>query len=574
MRNTIRLPLALVLCVATPAAAQSADLVLFHGKVITVDSADRIAEAVAVRGQRIIAVGTDAEILKLAGPATRRVDLKGRAVTPGLIDAHMHFALGGVERYGRLNVGFDAAKSVADVARLVGERARVTKAGDWVIGTGWDEGKLAEKRYVTAADLDPVSGDHPVALVHATGHYLVANSAALRIARITRDTPDPPAGTIDHLPGGAPSGVLKESAMDLVSRHWPPIQAAERERGIERLARELNAEGMTAIKDPGIDEADWAAYRAVHGRGALPLRVFVLWTGGSTAAAARAVIASRAKMSRPYETTGDDRLMSGGVKLYMDGSGGARTAWMWQPWNRNTTEVDGTNTGYPTADPDTLRALIRMYHDAGMHVSVHSIGDRAIDWTVGSFEAALAAKPTHGLRHGIIHANIPTDSAIATMARLEREYDAGYPEPSATFTWYLGDVYAPNFGARARRLNPFATFLRNGIHWANGSDFFVTPFPARYGIWSAIARETLLGAPGDPFGRDEAVDVKAALRANTIWAAHQIFLDRKVGSIEVGKYADLAVWDRDPYSVPTADLKEMRCELTVFNGKVVFERKP
>jgi predicted amidohydrolase YtcJ len=276
-------------------------------------------------------------------------------------------------------------------------------------------------------------------------------------------------------------------------------------------------------------------------------------------------------MSRPYQNTGDDRLISGGVKVFMDGSGGGRTAWMWQPWNRNTTEVDGTNTGYPTADPDTLRALIRMYHDAGMHVSVHSIGDRAIDWTVGSFEAALAAKPTRGLRHGIIHANIPTDSAIATMARLEREYDAAYPEPSATFTWYIGDVYAPNFGARSKRLNPFATFLKNGIHWANGSDYSVTPFPARYGIWAAIARETLLNAPGDPFGREESVDVRAALRAVTIWAAHQIFLEKKIGSIEVGKYADLAVWDRDPYTVPTADLKEMKCEMTVFNGKVVFE---
>jgi predicted amidohydrolase YtcJ len=547
--------------------------VLVHGKIITVDSADRIAQAIAVRGQRIIAVGTDAEVLKLAGPATRRIDLKGRAVTPGLIDAHIHFAPSGVERYTRLDVGYAAAKSVADIVRLVGERARETKAGGWVIGTGWDEGKLAEKRYITAADLDAVSGDHPVSLVHTTGHYLVANSAALRIAGISHDTPYPPAGTIDRLPDGAPSGVLKESAMDLVNQHLPAVTAAERERAIEQFAKELNAEGMTAIKDPGIDADDWAAYRAVRSRNALPLRVFVLWSSGKTAAAARELIASRAKMSRPYQSTGDDRLISGGVKVFMDGSGGGRTAWMWQPWNRNTTEVDGTNTGYPTANPDTLRALIRMYHDAGMHVSVHSIGDRAIDWTLGSFEAALAAKPTRGLRHGIIHANIPTDSAIATMARLEWEYDAAYPEPSATFTWYIGDVYAPNFGARSIRLNPFATFLKHGIHWANGSDYSVTPFPARYGIWAAIARETLLNAPGDPFGREESVDVRAALRAVTIWAAHQIFLEKKIGSIEVGKYADLAVWDRDPYTVPTADLKEMRCELTVFNGKVVFEKQ-
>ena len=223
----------LLLSVTTHPTAQSADLVLVNGKVITVDSADRIAQAVAVRGQRIVAVGTDAEILKLAGPATRRVDLKGRAVTPGLIDAHLHFVSSGIDRYGRLDVGFNTAKSVADIVRLVGERARTTKAGGWVIGQGWDEGKLAERRYVTAADLDAVSGDHPVSLVHTTGHYLVANSAALRIAGITRDTRDPPAGTIDRLADGSPSGVLKESAMDLVDQ---PLAgghgggAAERDR--------------------------------------------------------------------------------------------------------------------------------------------------------------------------------------------------------------------------------------------------------------------------------------------------------------------------------------------------------
>jgi predicted amidohydrolase YtcJ len=182
---------------AIQAQAQTADLVLLHGKVITVDSADRIAQAIAVRGQRVIAVGhrRRGAQARRAQDATARP--QGRAVTPGLIDAHIHFAPSGVERYTRLDVGYAAAKSITDIVRLVGERARETKAGGWVIGTGWDEGKLAEKRYVTAADLDAVSGDHPVSLVHTTGHYLVANSAALRIAGITRNTlTRPPAPSI------------------------------------------------------------------------------------------------------------------------------------------------------------------------------------------------------------------------------------------------------------------------------------------------------------------------------------------------------------------------------------------
>jgi predicted amidohydrolase YtcJ len=178
------------------------------------------------------------------------------------------------------------------------------------------------------------------------------------------------------------------------------------------------------------------------------------------------------------------------------------------------------------------------------------------------------------LRHGIIHANIPSDRAIDQMAMLQQASDAAYPEPSATFTWWIGDTYAGNFGrTRALRLNPFRTFLAKGIRWANGSDFSVTPFAARYGIWSAVAREPLLGIYGsEPFGRSESVDVKTALRAVTIWAARQMFLENQIGSIEVGKYADLAVWDRNPYLVPTAQLKDLQCQLTIFNGRVVYRR--
>ena len=159
------------------------------------------------------------------------------------------------------------------------------------------------------------------------------------------------------------------------------------------------------------------------------------------------------------------------------------------------------------------------------------------------------------------------------MADLQKRYDAGYPEPSATFMWWLGDTYAGNFGAaRSRRLNPFKTYLDKGMIWANGSDFTVTPFPARYAIWSAVAREPLLGTHGkQPFGSAESVDVHTALRAVTLWAARQMFLEKKIGSIEPGKYADLAVWDRDIYTVPTAQLKDMECRMTIFNGKIVYQ---
>jgi predicted amidohydrolase YtcJ len=550
-----------------------ADLLFVNGRVLTIDSSDRVAQAVGIAGNRIVAVGTNADVERMAAPNARRIDLQGRTMTPGLLDAHVHFADGGADRLFVIDLSYPNAKNIPDVAAAIKTKAAASKNDAWIEGRGWDEGKLAERRVITARDIDPVSADNPVLLTHTTGHYLVANSAALRLAGVTKDTRDPPGGTIDHNPDGTPTGLLRENAMELVTRLVPPRSAAEIEAGMRDFAKAFNAEGMTGLKDPGISSEMWNMYKKVERDGALSVRVFVLWSGGRSVDAAKHVIAEHAAASNPYESTGDDHLISGGVKLYIDGSGGARTAWLYDDWSKDYRGTDSGNRGYPTTNADTIRTMIRMYHDAGMHVSVHSIGDRAIDWVVDTYDQAMRENPKKGLRHGIIHANIPTDHALDVMAHLQRDFDAGYPEPSSTFMWWIGDTYAGNFGvARAVRLNPFKTFRAKGMTWANGSDFSVTPFPARYGIWAAIAREPLLGIyGGDPFGRAESVDVHTALRAVTIWAARQMFLEKKVGSIEVGKYADLAVWDRDFYSVPTPEIKDAKCLMTIFNGKVVFD---
>ena len=550
-----------------------ADVILVNGRILTVDANDRVAQAVAISGNRIIAVGSTADIERTAGPNTRRVDLRGRAVTPGLLDAHAHFSGGGGDRLFVVDLSYPNVKSIADVAAAIRDKAASSAKGAWIQGRGWDEGKLTERRLINAKDLDAVSPDNPVFLTQTTGHYGVANSAALRLSGVNKDTRDAAGGTIDRNADGTPTGVLKEGAMSLVRRLIPPRTAAETEAGIRDFVKAFNAEGMTGLKDPGISSQTWDLYKKVARDSALNVRVFALWTGGRSVDAAKRVIAERAAMSRPYENTGDDRVIAGGVKLYIDGSGGARTAWLYDDWSKDYRGTDPGNRGYPTSNADTIRMLIRMYHDAGMHVSVHSIGDRAIDWVVDTYDQAMRENPKKGLRHGIIHANIPTDHAIDVMAKLQRDFDAGYPEPSATFAWWLGDTYAGNFGvARSLRLNPFKTFRSKGMIWANGSDYSVTPFPARYAIWAAIARQPLLGVyGGDPFGRAESVGVHDALRAVTIWAARQMFLEKKVGSIEVGKYADLAVWDRDFYSVPTEQIKDAKCLMTIFDGKVVFD---
>jgi predicted amidohydrolase YtcJ len=553
-------------------AGPPADLVLVNGTVLTVDADDTIAQAVAIAGGKIVAVGSDDVVKARVGASTQVIDLHGRTATPGLIDTHVHFSE--ADALYSVELSDVSIRKMDDVLARIRAQVAKAKPGEWVRGRGWDEGKLAERRYITAADLDTVAPNNPVWLMHTTGHYGVANSYALKMAEVTKTTKDPPAGTIDRDAQDNPTGVMKEAAMALVSRHVPPLTREQQRDGLIRIIEDFNKEGMTGAKDPGIGQAKWELYQELLEQGKLTVRMFALWSGArqlqDNAAVLARVNANRADGQLP--TIGDGILISGGVKMFMDGSGGARTAWMHEDWNKNSTEKDTGNTGYPATPPDDYRQIVTALHNAGIHVSTHAIGDRAIDWVVDTYAQALAAKPVRGLRHGIIHDNTPSDHAIDVMARLQRQYDAGYPESQATFAWWLGDNYAGNLGpARALRLNPFRTYVTKGIKWAGGSDYGVTPFAARYGLWASVARKTLNGTYGaTPFGTAESIDIKTALRSYTIWAAHQIFLDDRVGSLEVGKDADIAVWDRNMYTVPTDDVKDLKCELTLLRGKVVY----
>jgi predicted amidohydrolase YtcJ len=342
-----------------------------------------------------------------------------------------------------------------------------------------------------------------------------------------------------------------------------------------RIIEGFNREGMTSAKDLNISRAKWDLYTQLLDEGKLTVRVTALWRGGSTLQAIDQAIATIRELPQAPESLGDGRLVSGGVKLYIDGSGGARTAWMYDDWNRDLKGIDTGNKGYPANNekyPEIYKQQVKMLTDAGIHVGTHAVGDRGIDWVVDTYAEVLKANPVKGLRHSIIHANVPTDRAIRLMAELQRTYDAGYPEAQAPFLWWIGDTYAGNFGpTRNRRLEPFRSFEKNGVIWAGGSDYSVTPYPARFGLWSSVVREAQAGAYGKtPFGMDESVDIRTALKSYTIWAARQMFLERQIGSLEVGKDADIAVWDRNMYTIPSGDLKNLRCEMTLVAGQIVY----
>jgi predicted amidohydrolase YtcJ len=264
-----------------------------------------------------------------------------------------------------------------------------------------------------------------------------------------------------------------------------------------------------------------------------------------------------------------------GAKILLDGSAMGRTAWRNEDYPADPRRPGvPVGRGYPIIEPTQYTAMVKLFNAAGVPVGTHAIGDRAIDLAVDSYAEALKENPKTGLRHSIIHAHEPTAHALDVMQELQKKYDAGYPEAQGGFLYFLGDSLPAAFGPeQSQHVMPFATYRKMGIVFAGGSDFPVTPLPPRQGLWASVAREPLKGTFGPhPFGTEESVDVHVALRSYTAWAARQLFLEKETGTVEVGKWADLAVWDRNPYSVPTAELKDMKCTMTLYKGKVVFER--
>lgn len=551
--------------------ATGPDLIFTNGKIITVNDSDAVAEAVAIRGDKIIAVGRTADVESLAGNDTQVIDLDGHAMTPGFIDVHNHFAWGALDGFG-LNLSYPNVRSIEEIVGAVELRARQIGPDEWVIGSEWDSGKLAEGRDMISADLDTIAVTNPVWLLHTSAHYGVANSRALELANISSETPDPEGGVIQRDENGNPNGILTDQAMALISSVTPDTTAADFTAAILHSVGDLNAVGITTIKDPEIDQRHWDAYRKVQSLGELTVRVFTLWGRPNSMQEARQLLEHIAPFTDPVNDTGDDHVISGGVKIYIDGSGTVRTAWMYDDWNKNFSEVDEGNFGLTYLKPEVLMEQIRLFHNAGIHMGIHAIGDRAIDFTMNAYDTVLRENPIAGLRHSIIHCNIPTDHAMDLMVKLQTEFDTGYPEIQPAFLWWIGDTYAGNFGPeRSLRVLPMNTFLKRGIRWSGSSDYNVSPFAPRFALWAAVVRETMLGTHGNnPWGRDESIGVMDALRSYTRWAARQVFLEDKIGSIEVGKYADIVIWDRDPLAVTTEELKEMKALLTLMNGKVVY----
>jgi predicted amidohydrolase YtcJ len=537
------------------AVAQPADLVLRGGRIITVDRDWRIAEAVAIRDGRFVAVGDNAAVAPLTGPNTQVIELGGRTVVPGLIDTHLHQMLLGLNSRAVQLLG---ARSVADVQAAIAARVAQTAPGQWVTASsGWHESILAEGRMLTRQEIDKVAPDHPV-FIPRGGHVVTVNSKALDLAGITKDTPNPDGGVIvrDERSGEA-TGVLLQNAANLVRRILPPPPppptAAELLKG---AMRELNSYGIVGVVEPGVDERVMALYRQVHDAGDMTVRTDVLYRALTKAQFERGIAAIR-------EQKNSDMLRFPGIKVPLDGGvEGGRMSWPYRivPGEQVNPNYRGVLLLPPGGEDEYVEAL-KLAAAAGLQVQTHAVGDETIDVIVRAYERVNRERAIRDLRWVIMHIFHPSDAAIARMAEF------GIMATAQDHPVLLGHNQRRWWGdERAAYAIPIRKLIDAGILVGGGSDGPVVPVDPFLSMWWMTTRQVLKGYV---LGGEHAVTQKEALQLYTINNARILGVEQDRGTIEPGKLADLAVLSQDILAVPPDDIRNTKALLTLVGGRIV-----
>lgn len=531
------------------------DLVILNGKIIVNNSAFHIAEAMAVSGERIVAVGTNADITRLAGKQTRQVDLQGRTIIPGLIDTHTH-ALDWARSVVRdeIDLGFPKVKKVEDVVRAVGERAKRLKPGEWIVGTSWDDAKLEERRYITRQDLDRAAPANPVYLMHVSGHLAAANSLALKLANVTNATPDPQGGVIEKDAQGQLTGVVKDTAMGLVGRALPLPTRDDGVKALAHLSQAAAEVGLTTIHDIALAPDDFAVYQEARRRGVLKIRVQMapLVTNQKDV--------DRIKAMGVHTGFGDSHLKFGAIKTFTDGGMGARTIAIYPPGVLNEPQ----NTGLLLWKSEDLESTHQQLAAMGWQLATHAIGDRAIDQVLDSYAKLSRLHAGRDMRNRVIHCGIATPAIQKRLKELNTLVDSNPP-----FVYWIGSWFEKYGAERVRWSYPAKSYFDNGIIVSGGSDVYVTPLSPWWGIWAAVVRREIKS--NQVVAPEERVSVRQALQMYTVNGAYAGFEEKIKGTLETGKLADFVVLDRNLLEVPSDELKDVKVLATFVGGEAVFD---
>jgi len=527
-------------------------LALVNGRIFTVDRSHPWAEAVSICGDRISRVGSTAEIRAEIGPATRVVDLAGRLVVPGFIDAHVHLVDGAKTLLG---VDLRDAKSPQEMAERLRVHAAKVPKGRWILGGYWDHEAWPGHALPTRQLVDGALPDHPALLMRLDGHVAVANSRALALAHVTRATVAPDGGAIGHDASGEPSGILKDNAVDLVSRVVPPPSYDETLEAVQAGLAHAASVGVTTIHDLTISADELRALEALRTAGTLPTRIYSV-------------------QARPIDDLikagihtgfGDDWVRIGGVKYFADGSMGAGTAAFYEPYTD-----DPTTSGLLVHSPDELEKLVFDADAAGFQVEVHAIGDRANTLVLDIAEKLIEARGQKDRRFRIEHAQVVREADKKRFASLGVIASIQPSHCIDDMRWAEKRIGR----ARCEIAYDFKSFVDAGARIAFGTDWYVEPLNPMLGLYAAVTRQFTDGTPPGGWFPEERISLEQAVSFYTLGSAYAEFAEARKGSIETGKLADLVVLSSNIFETAPREILTTVPILTVVGGRVVYERPP
>ena len=532
-----------------------ADLILTNGNFWTANPSLPHVNAVAISDGKIVALGTGDEIALLKGPNTQLIDLHGGFAMPGFIDGHTHFVDGG---FSLLGIDLRQAKDEAEFARLIGDRARETPKGTWITGGNWDHESWPSQRLPTRHLIDKVTPDTPVFVDRLDGHMALANSHALQLAKITRNTPDPKGGEIVRAENGEPTGVLRDAAMDLVARLIPEPSDAERTKALLAAVKEAGRLGVTSV-NAMCSPADVTLFQDAFEAGNLTVRIYAFTPLPDI---------DKPSGVRPVRRNVNDHLRIGGVKGFMDGSLGSTTAWFFEPY------LDAPkSTGLPAAmwfPEGNMKRLIQKADAANLQVAVHAIGDRANEELLNIYEYVEAKNGMKDRRFRIEHAQHLAPRSIERFRKLG--------VIASMQPYHLiddGRWAAKRIGEqRLKTTYAFRSLLDKGATLNFGSDWPVAPLNPLLGVYAAVTRRTLDGKHPEGWIPEQKISVEEALNCYTRSNAYAMFAEGTVGSLAVGRFADIVVLSDSPFKVDPVKIRDIKVIKTIAGGRSVYPVSP
>ena len=542
-----------------------ADLIFLHGNIYTgVKRSSQFAviervEALAVRGDRILATGSDQDIVKLKGPKTQVIDLQGHFVMPGFNDAHLHLSSGGFEK---LTVNLVGVKSLTEFRERIKKRVDAAESGEWITGGGWDETLWPVKTPPTRWDVDEVSGDHPVFLQRVDGHIAVANTKALQLASVTMASRDPAGGKIDRDESGSPNGILRESAREAVTAVIPKPTHDKRKQAIEAALADAVQWGVTSVQDNSQWE-DFQIYEELERAGQLPIRI-TEWLPFDASV-------EELQSMRDSHPLSDNMLHTGMLKGFMDGSLGSHTAALLEPYTD-----EPKNSGLPQYEPARLNEMAKERVDAGFQLGFHAIGDKGVQMALDAFAEAekdardkkvKAPNGSDDFRLRIEHAQVTTPQQVQKFKELKVIASMQPNHLLTDMNWALARIGQQ----RAAHSYAWAEFLNHGVTLAFGTDYPVEPITPFRGTYAAVTRESEDGKA--KYFPEQKLTIDQAIAAYTTGSAFAEYAEKDKGTLQPGMLADLVVLDRDITAVVPAKVLQTRVLRTVVGGKTVYEAK-